>query len=306
LSYSTLVIGYGSIGRRHAKILQNIKKVSNIYILTNQNDIPYKTIDSLEKIIDLNPDYIVIASSTSKHFSHLKFLVENLSNKKILVEKPLFNSNYDLDVKNNKVFVGYNLRFHPILQKIKSAVFGKKIWNVQIFCGSYLPDWRSKKNYRLTSSAKKKLGGGVLLDLSHELDYTRWFFQDSSIHTKYVVNEKISNLEIDSDDILLFSGLIGDKTHIHISLNYFTRKPARQILLDGENISIQANLIENTLSIIKNTKTSNFSYPNMSRNDSYKDQHNAILSDDLSNLCTYTDGRGTLEFINTIKNFKNN
>ena len=100
--------------------------------------------------------------------------------------------------------------------------------------------------------------------------------------------------------------MIGDKTHIHISLNYFTRKPARQILLDGENISIQANLIENTLSIIKNTKTSNFSYPNMSRTDSYKYQHNAILSDDLSNLCTYTDGRGTLEFINTIKNFKNN
>ena len=113
-------------------------------------------------------------------------------------------------------------------------------------------------------------------------------------------------MEINSDDILLFSGLSDKEVHVHVSLNYFTRKPTRQILLDGENISIQANLIENTLSITKDNNTSDYSYPHLSQNDSYKDQHHAILSDDLNNLCTYNEGFETLKFIDHIRNFKNN
>ena len=89
-------------------------------------DIPYETIRSLEEIPKLNPDYIVIASNTGSHKNQLMFLEENLIGKKILVEKPLFDFMADLVVKHNMVYVGYNLRFHPLLQKIKNRK--RAIW----------------------------------------------------------------------------------------------------------------------------------------------------------------------------------
>ena len=120
MSSRVLVIGYGSIGRRHAEILSEIDTVSRVYVLSSQNGLPYKTIASLKEIPGLTPDYIVIASPTDQHYSQLKFLNEHLESRKILVEKPLFDIYHDFTIKNNQVFVGYNLRFHPMINKIKN------------------------------------------------------------------------------------------------------------------------------------------------------------------------------------------
>ena len=101
---SALIIGYGSIGRRHAEILQKMDMISNVAICTSQSDIPYETIRSLEEIPKLNPDYIVISSNTSSHKKQLMFIEENLMGKNILVEKPLFDSFDNLEINNNQVF----------------------------------------------------------------------------------------------------------------------------------------------------------------------------------------------------------
>ena len=74
----------------------------------------------------------------------------------------------------------------------------KKIWSVNIFCGAYLPCWINNIHYSKSSSAKKKLGGGVLLDLSHELDYIQWLFGKMEI--EYCKSKKLSNLNIETDD----------------------------------------------------------------------------------------------------------
>ena len=155
MTLSALVIGYGSIGKRHVEVLKETREISTVSVLTSKTDLPYETIQSLDDIINLNPDYIVIASPTNQHFIQLKFLEENFAGKIILVEKPLFDFPKNFDVKNNKVYVGYNLRFHPIINKIKSLCKSSCLWNINIFCGSYLPDWRPNKDYRETYSAKK-------------------------------------------------------------------------------------------------------------------------------------------------------
>ena len=120
------------------------------------------------------------------------------------MEKPLFDSMANFKVLKNEVYVGYNLRFHPLINKIRALCRGRKLWTIHVFCGSYLPDWRPGRDYRETSSAMRDSGGGVLLDLSHELDYIQWLA--GRLEVDHAVSEKVSDLEIDSDDILLFSG----------------------------------------------------------------------------------------------------
>ena len=296
-----LVIGYGSIGKRHVDILNSMDTVSSVAVLSSQNHLPYETITSLEEILKLNPNYIVVASNTNLHHEQLVFLEKNLQGKKILVEKPLFDFFDDFRIKNNQVFVGYNLRFHPLMKLIKEKIAERNLWGIQVFCGSYLPDWRPERDYRQTSSAKQGTGGGVLLDLSHELDYVQWL--TGPIAVEYVVNEKVSDLEIETDDLLLLSGQTEDGAHLQVCLNYFTREPLRQILIDGENISIRADLVENTLSVVERNETYNYSWPELVRNETYRAQHKAILEDDLSYLCTYGEGLEIMRLIDGIRSF---
>ena len=303
MSLTAFVIGYGSIGKRHVDILNEMDEFNRVAVLSSQTGLPYETITSLENIPGLNPDYVVIASPTTQHCPQLKFLEAHLEGRKILVEKPLFEVFHDYGIKNNQVYVGYNLRFHPLLQKIKDAATGRRLWNIQVFCGSYLPDWRSGRDYRDTSSARRVAGGGVLLDLSHELDYVQWLA--GPLEVEHAVSGKVSDLEIDSDDLLLLSGKTEGGAHVHISLNYFSQKPLRQILVDGDGISIRGNLTINTLSVVEDGEVSDFSWPELKRNDTYRAQHQAILEDDLSLVCTFKDGLETMNLIDRVRSFGN-
>jgi len=298
---SALIIGYGSIGYKHAKILNTMDEFSNVTVLSGQTSLSYDTITDLKDILILDPDYIVISSSTDLHHSQLNFIEKHLSGKKILIEKPLFHSFFKMVIKQNQVFVGYNLRFHPLIIMIKDLCKNKTLFNINVFCGSYLPDWRPGRDYRKTSSSRAHLGGGVLLDLSHELDYVNWFA--GPLDVKYVVSEKVSDLEIDSDDLLIFSGINHDDAKVHITLNYFTREPIRKIIIDGENLSIQGDLISNTLSVFIDGKKSDYSWPKFNINDTYKNQHRAILESDTSSICTFKEGLDIMSVIDNIRSW---
>lgn len=299
MTRSAMVIGFGSIGKRHSEILSAMNEIAHVTVFSSQPGLPYETLSSLNDIPHLNPDYVVIASPTNRHYPQLKFLEEHLEGKKILVEKPLFDSMANFKVLKNEVYVGYNLRFHPLINKIRTLCHGRKLWTIHVFCGSYLPDWRPDRDYRATSSARKDYGGGVLLDLSHELDYVHWLA--GSINVEHAVSEKVSDLEIKSDDLLLMSGQTERGANVHVSLNYFTRKPIRQILMNGEGISIQGDLIENTLSVVEDGEASYFSWPDLERNDTYRAQHEAVLEGDLKNVCTFEEGLNTMRLIENIR-----
>ena len=296
-----LIIGYGSIGKRHAYILSKKNKfLKNIFVLTKQNCRPFNKVKSFKKIKQIDPDYIVISSPTSQHYKELSHLEKEFSKKLILVEKPLFSKNENLNIKKNKVFVGYNMRFNPLIQFIKNKIKNKKIWSINIFCGSYLPHWRKGRNYKFTSSAKKELGGGVLLDLSHELDYTQWLL--GNIQLDNVINKKLSDLKIDTDDFLSISGKANKTTRVQIDLNYFTKKATRRIIIDGKNISIEADLIQNKIFINEGGKKSTFSKKNFHRNYTYQNLHSSLLKSDFSTCCTYKEGKSLMLLIDKIRN----
>lgn len=299
MKLKVLIVGLGSAGKRHATILKNKFKISNIYFLTKKRN-QSNSIKSNLEIKKINPDYIIIANSTSEHFKVLKFLEKNFSGKIILVEKPLYEKFRNLNIRKNKVFVAYQLRFHPVILKLKELSKSQKLFNINVIANSYLPDWR-KTNYRYSYSSKKKQGGGVLLDLSHELDYINWIFPN--IKFNFFLNKKISMLDINSDDIAIINGSLNKKLFCQINLNYFSMIPKRLIFLDGKNISFYGDLINNfyRLNINKKLKRKKIK---ISKFYLTYQLHKSILEKKYKNLCSYNDGLNLLKIMSKLNNNK--
>ena len=301
-NFSVLVMGYGSIGKRHAKILKNKFNIKNIYIYTKQKIKQYNTIENLSDIKKINPSYFIISSPTSQHYNHLRFIERNFRNKKILVEKPLFDKFKNLNIRKNNVFVGYNLRYNPLIKYLKKILSNKKIIDIKIFCNSYLPYWRKKRDYKKSSSASKFFGGGVILDLSHELDYVRYLFGNVSI--KFIVKGKFSNLRINTEDLLKLYGKI-KKTNLSIDLNYYSKIERRTLSIDGMNFSIFADLKKNYLKVKTNKSYYIKKFAN-TVDDSYVLQHKEILLGKPKLVCNYRFALDTMKLIDKIKNKKKN
>lgn len=299
MKLKVLIVGLGSAGKRHATILKNKFKINNIYFLTKKRN-QSNSIKSNLEIKKINPDYIIIANSTSEHFKVLKFLEKNFSGKIILVEKPLYEKFRNLNIRKNKVFVAYQLRFHPVILKLKELSKSQKLFNINVIANSYLPDWR-KTNYRYSYSSKKKQGGGVLLDLSHELDYINWIFPN--IKFNFFLNKKISTLDINSDDIAIINGSLNKKLFCQINLNYFSMIPKRLIFLDGKNISFYGDLINNfyRLNINKKLKRKKIK---ISKFYLTYQLHKSILEKKYKNLCSYNDGLNLLKIMSKLNNNK--
>lgn len=295
-----LIIGYGSIGQRHAAILKKNKKINKIYVLTSQKIKDFHKIKSYSEIKKIDPTFFIISSRTVNHYKDLNYVLKNFRNKKILVEKPLFEKYKKLNnLNNNKVFVGYNLRLHPIIQYAKTYLAKKSIFHVGIYCHSYLPDWRKQIDYRNSNSAKKKYGGGVLLELSHELDYLQILFKE--IKKIYFANvDKISNLETDIEDSTIITGET-ERVKFVVDLNYFSRNKQRTIIVNGVDFTMKCDLINNQIELIKNRTKKIISFKNDS-NYTYKLEHQLILNNNLKKLCTLKEGLKLMKMIDKIKN----
>ena len=195
-----LIIGYGSAGRRFANIAKKNYKNLEIIILTKQKKIGFTSITNIKDLKHLKPDFVIIASPTKFHFYHLSLVNKYFKNTRVLVEKPLFDKFKIINNKKNKIFVGYNMRNLKIIKFLKSIILHnkKKIYEVELINHSHLPEWRKNIDYKRSSSAKKKFGGGVILDCSHEIDLATWFL--GKIDILFVDKSKKSNLKIDTED----------------------------------------------------------------------------------------------------------
>lgn len=295
-----LIIGFGSIGRRHYNVLLQLSEIQSIDLVTKQNienAVCYKNLESVNNISKY--DYFVIASQTNKHFLQLKFLEESVKDKLIFCEKPLFESKQTIDIKKNKVFVGYVLRFHPLLEKLKEFTKDERIILVNANCGQYLPSWRPNTDYRNCYSAKKEEGGGVLLDLSHEIDYVQWLC--GSIKILDSIQAKVSDLDINSDDLTILIGKTNKSTMVNISIDYISKNTHRRLLLETFENSYELDFIANKL--IKKNKIGLeevYDYLNFERNYMFEKMHLDILEKQ-KNICTFKEGLEVMDTISTIQ-----
>lgn len=295
-----LIVGFGSIGRRHYEVLSKISQVQTIDLVTKQNIENKKCYKSFEEIKNINGyDYFVIATETNKHFEQLKYLEDNVKDKFIFCEKPLFETKKELDIKNNKVFVGYVLRFHPLLEKLKEFLKDEKIISANAKCGQYLPSWRPNSDYKNCYSAEKEEGGGVLLDLSHEIDYVQWLC--GKIQTLHSIQCKISDLDINSDDLTMLIGKTDKNVLVNISIDYISKITHRKLIVETLEHTYELDFIVNKL--VKKNKSGFeelYDFENLERNYMFKKMHLDIFNQQ-KNICTFKEALEVMDTISTIQ-----
>jgi CMP-N,N'-diacetyllegionaminic acid synthase len=291
-----LLIGYGSIGKRHEEVLLSLKKIDTVDIVTKQILDDKTTFKKLEEVENLDSyDYFIIASETAKHFAQLEHLENCVKDKLIFCEKPLFKDNKKLEIFKNRVYIGYVLRFHPLLNRLKKLVENEILLSINVTCGQYLPTWRADVDYRDSYSAKKEQGGGVLLDLSHEIDYTEWLC--GKIDTLHSYQVKVSDLEIDSDDLTTFIGQTINGTIVNMSIDYISKITYRRVIIHTLASTYELDFINNTLVLKdKNSKENIYKSESLERNSMFVSMHEAVLGNK-KDLSTYEDG---VSVMNTI------
>ena len=281
---NVLIIGLGIIAEKHIQAIRKVDKEVKIYALRSKKDAPQKkgvkNIYSISEI-DFFVDFTLISNSTHMHFEW----IQKISALKypMIIEKPaihtLHNSeNLIKEVENSKVlnYVACNLRFHPCVQFMKKQISQKligRINEVNIYCGSFLPDWRPNTNFRETYSANVEMGGGVHLDLFHELDYTCWIFGIPKKHSSIIRSS--SSLNISASDYASYQFEYPQFT-ASITLNYFRRKRKREIEVVSEQGTITADLINNK--VINDEGVVLFESPGFTIMDTYIDQMSYFMN----------------------------
>lgn len=283
-----LVVGCGSIGSRHMRILKELGHDTALVSRHRMDSSIYRS--TAAALTQLQPDYVVIANRTHEHRNTLMTLFDRGYDGTVLVEKPLFHTPLPVDsTATRRVFVGYNLRFHPVMRALCAQLQFERVISAQVYAGQYLPTWR-RQDYRLGYSARRAEGGGVLRDLSHELDATLHLFG----HWQRVaaIGGRYSSLEIDSDDTYGLLIATNRCPLVSIQINYLDRAKRREILVNTDRHTYRACLIHDTLQVDDLVQ-----HIPSSIDATYRAEHEAVLAGDLSALCTVEEALETLQLI---------
>jgi predicted dehydrogenase len=284
-------VGYGSIGKRHVNNLLLIPDIE-IIICTHRHDIDNelknkcKIIESLDECINEKPIAAIISNVTSLHIqTALKLASAGLH---LFIEKPLSNNLENMEklldiVCERKLvtFMGFNLRFHECIKKIKELLENNtigKIISVNAESGSYLPDWHPYEDYRNSYASKENLGGGVVLTCIHEIDYLHWFFGE--IKELFAMTGKFSDLKIEVDDLASVIMKFSNNIIAELHLDFFQKPDFRCCKIIGTNGTIYWDSTDNIVKVydIKLKKwIEKINIINYERNDMYVDEMKYFL-----------------------------
>jgi predicted dehydrogenase len=225
-----LIVGLGSIGLRHLAISRSlfpsnqIKSIgARVFDKWVREENKIKS-EFDKEISDFAPDIVAICSPSPSHISIAQFFVERGAN--LFIEKPISSDIFNLvkfiekcSSSNRLLMVGYNLRYLNSLQEFRRHINEGLIGNplsVRCEVGQYLPNWRQVEDYCESVTARSDLGGGVLLELSHEIDYLRWIFGEVDWVRATLLRQ--SELEIDVEDT------------VHMNIGFETITNGRQLI----------------------------------------------------------------------------
>tara|TARA_A100001035_G_C27782408_1_gene502455 strand:+ start:1585 stop:2571 length:987 start_codon:yes stop_codon:yes gene_type:complete len=248
-----LICGFGSIGERYVKLLKENWPESKVGVLTSKeiNKIPslFKIefiSDNLSDCIRWKPNAVIICNPATFHVDYaIEFLSVNIP---VLIEKPLCTEE-EQDSKLNTletlskscpVLLGYVLRYDKAYSFLKDSLDNGDLGEVlkaKFYCSSWLPDWRGNKDYRKSVSSQKILGGGALLELSHEIDLAQSLLGQIYLSSSILKNS--GKLDIDVEDIVLLRGRSTKCKQIFIELDFCSKKSERVTYLEAQNGSIK-------------------------------------------------------------------
>ena len=243
-----LVIGLGSIGRRHRDILAAMGLSVAAVSRRAAPDAPSVFATPAAAVSAIRPGYAVVATETANHAAALSALAAAGFSGRVLVEKPLLGDTRRLPPHRFAgVAVAYPLRFDAALVRLKALLTGAEVLSAELHVGQYLPDWRPGRDYREVYSAHAAAGGGALRDLSHELDLAGWLL--GPWRRVSALGGHWSALEIDSDDVFVLLARFARCRAATIQLNYLDRRSRRRLVLNTRDHTYAVDLIAGTLQV---------------------------------------------------------
>ena len=262
-----LFISLGSIGRRHLRNTRELLPDSEIAVyrthFTADAAVPPgadQIFFDREQALAFAPDAVIVSSPASDHVDHALAFVNQGAH--VFIEKPLAMAHEQVGLLTDAcrrsdrfVMVGYVLRFQPILHFIRDLLKTGRVGeirtaNVQV--GQYLPDWRPDSDYREGVSGQKELGGGALLELSHELDYATWLF--GMPDRVFCSSDKISDLDIDVEDsacVVMEYGKKALNRRVVVQVDFLQRVANMAIQVVGSEATLYADLISEQVRIVE-------------------------------------------------------
>lgn len=297
-----VVVGLGNITRRHRRNLRTLFPAGKIVAVSasgrnvalgDVQDADVVT-DNLAKAIGYQPSFAIVASAATSHLDHTAQLVKN--GVPVLVEKPVVADSdqaYQLEKicqeSNVKVAVAYCLRYLSSASVVKQVLSEGSlgvIYNAQISIGQYLPDWRPSTDFRRSVSARESLGGGVLLELSHEFDYLQWLLGPQNVRYACLRNSIDMQLEVEEFADVMLESSVGAISTVH--LDFHQKSPSRRCIFIGKDARLEWDLIGN--SVIRYDqigRTVLFDEPSWDKNNMYLDMINdfLLMADGKQNNC---------------------
>jgi predicted dehydrogenase len=252
-----LVVGCGSIGRRHIKNLSSLG-IRN-FILCDTSEESLKTASTglvtpvlttkFKNALLQGPQAAVICTPSSLHLEMALELARHGVH--LLIEKPL-SSTLDgiselertVGEKGLVAMMAMCYRFHPVFQQVKSLVASEvigRIYHVNYFGGHYLPDWHPDADYRIEYAARKKLGGGVVLTSIHGLDNIRWLFGE--VEETHAFVDKVSDLEMDVEDLVTAIFRLKSGVYVNWQTDFLQRANQHRMVIAGSRGTIRADFL---------------------------------------------------------------
>ena len=248
-----LIAGFGSIGRRHLRNLRALGQTDVLLYRTHHSTIPEDEIEGLPVFSDLEQalgqgvNGVIISNPTALHMDVA--IPAAKAGCDILFEKPISHNLERIDeledalrTGGGKVVVGFQFRFHPVLQQVKRLLelgeIGRPV-SARAHWGEYLPDWHPWEDYRQSYSARSDLGGGVVLTLCHPLDYLRWFLGE--VQAVWGYTGHLGDLELDVEDTAELGLRFTSGAIAAVHLDYLQRPPAHRLEITGTEGLIEWN-----------------------------------------------------------------
>jgi predicted dehydrogenase len=265
-----LIVGIGSIGSRHLRLIRKMLPEALIGVLRHDDTSPLPEFADLiffgiEDALDFNPQISIICNPAPYHLEIALPLAMQGSN--LLIEKPISSSLVEAEnflLKSTqfsgKITIGYNLRYSKVLNFFKEHINANligKILSIRCDVGHHLSGWRQGADYQNGVSAKFSLGGGVLLELSHELDYMSWLFGEPKWLQAYVGKQSLLNIDVEDTAhlVVAFSGNQPNQELIaQINLDFIRRDSVRSCTVIAENRTLRMDLIRGVVEVFSPDK----------------------------------------------------
>jgi predicted dehydrogenase len=310
-----LIAGFGSIGRRHFHNLLTLGERDILIYHTHHSTLPedelagYRVETDLRAALAYKPDAVIISNPTALHLDVA--IPAAQCGCHLLIEKPISHSmarldelKQAIDLNHNRVLVGFQFRFHPGLQQLKKLLDEGAIGEPLSACahwGEYLPGWHPWEDYKQGYAARPELGGGVVLTLSHPLDYLRWLLGEVESLSAFTSHLGLNMPVEDTAEITLRfeNGALGS-----LHLDYLQRPPSHWLEIIGTLGTLRWDNADGITRLTKVGMKDNavslqeiFPPEGFERNWMFLDEirhFHAVLHGDAEPLCTLHDGEMAL------------